>query len=169
MDKKKGVATNFQDLGLSDKTLNLPGIKANKLFPAFVVRLVETIESVGTMLLGPWMKNLPYLDFVSLKYALDFIVDSDDTNLPTQAEVNNISGTAITVTELLALAEGLEYPDDYDIRTERVEVLHYFVSVEDMARRGIPVEVFYEKMSLDNIPSVTNDPPVIARIIQITE
>jgi hypothetical protein len=155
---------NLDKIGLHNQVLDFAAIKREFHLPEFVRKLVSDIEKTGAKSVGLWLKGLAHLDFFALQIALESL-EGPHSNLPPAEEATHVGSIALIIVELLAVGEGLSVLKDADDRVERVGLLKHFVNIESLKRKGIPMEVFYENMSLDDTFDINGESPIVAKML----
>lgn len=155
---------DLEKIGLHDQILDFGAIRKEPNVPSFVLKLIDSIEERGAILVGDWLQTLAHLDFLALKIGFDSL-EGYQGILPLEDESKYISGICLIITELLAVGEGLAILADRDERIERVQLLKKFIEIESLKRKGVPLYVFYENMSLDETFSIDGESPLIVKFL----
>ncbi len=121
----------------SGMSVNYENLINSKEYLAVTRKLAIDLMAKPYMTVEQFINNLSDGDFSQL---LEMSVDDDDEDadpLDSIAETEKNLGDLVLIAEMLAVAEGLESSDGYDMVQNRVSQLIAFLAVESLARKGL--------------------------------
>lgn len=131
------------------KVLDLDKIQKSFAVPAFIQNLAAKIQEKGLLRVGFWLKDLAYLDLKALSLSIESLLDGQVDPLESEDEVKFLCFPGMLVADLLAVGEGLLLSEDSEETGQRLVTLFHYISSECLKRKGIPVKLYYENMTLD--------------------
>lgn len=127
-------------------SVNYENLINSKEYLAVTRKLAIDLMAKPYMTVEQFINNLSDGDISQL---LEMSVDDDDEDadpLDSIAETEKNLGDLVLIAEMLAVAEGLESSDGYDMVQNRVSQLIAFLAVESLARKGL-VKSYPQNMS----------------------
>jgi hypothetical protein len=121
----------------SGMSVNYENLINSKEYLAVTRKLAIDLMAKPYMTVEQFINNLSDGDISQL---LEMSVDDDDEDadpLDSIAETEKNLGDLVLIAEMLAVAEGLESSDGYDMVQNRVSQLIAFLAVESLARKGL--------------------------------
>jgi hypothetical protein len=121
----------------SGMSVNYEKLISSKDYLAVTRKLAIDLMAKPYMTVEQFINNLSDGDISQL---LEMSVDDDDEDadpLDSIAETEKNLGDLVLIAEMLAVAEGLESSDGYDMVQNRVSQLIAFLAVESLARKGL--------------------------------
>jgi hypothetical protein len=118
-------------------SVNYENLINSKEYLAVTRKLAIDLMAKPYMTVEQFINNLSDGDISQL---LEMSVDDDDEDadpLDSIAETEKNLGDLVLIAEMLAVAEGLESSDGYDMVQNRVSQLIAFLAVESLARKGL--------------------------------
>jgi hypothetical protein len=118
-------------------SVNYENLINSKEYLAVTRKLAIDLMAKPYMTVEQFINNLSDGDISQL---LEMSVDDDDEDadpFDSIAETEKNLGDLVLIAEMLAVAEGLESSDGYDMVQNRVSQLIAFLAVESLARKGL--------------------------------
>jgi len=118
-------------------SVNYENLINSREYLAVTRKLASDLMKKPYMTVEQFINNLSDGDISQL---LEMSVDDDDEDadpLDSIAETEKNLGDLVLIAEMLAVAEGLESSDGYDMVQNRVSQLIAFLAVESLARKGL--------------------------------